>query len=218
VLADAGPHGFLSIAAHAHADALAFTLSVGGQPILVDAGTFDYFGADDCRAYFRSTRAHNTVLVDDLDQSVPAGPFLWTRHARTKVEARDETMLTASHDGYRRLGVIHRRQLELRGSVLRVEDTLTGTGTHEITLCFHAAPECRVERVEPNVLLLSRPRVRVRMRLPDAMETDLMQGAEKGGWYSAGFGVKKEAVSVFARLSGRLPVSLTTVLEIEYED
>jgi hypothetical protein len=114
--------------------------------------------------------------------------------------------------------VTHRRQWELREGTLRVADSLLGAGTHEIVVCFHVAPECHVQQIEPNVLLLSRQRIRVRLKLSEAVETELARGAENGGWYSARFGVKKETTSVFARWRGRLPVSLTTVLEIEHED
>ena len=39
---DGGPHGFLSIAAHAHADALAIEVRHEGVEILVDPGTYCY--------------------------------------------------------------------------------------------------------------------------------------------------------------------------------
>jgi len=191
VLADAGPHGYLSIAAHAHADALAFTLTVGGQPIFVDSGTYDYFRSEQDRRYFRSTQAHNTVVVDDLDQSAQAGPFLWSRQAKTTVESWDGKTLVAAHDGYR--GIIHRRQFALRGNVLEITDTLEGTGDHEAALWFHLAPECSPDRVK--------------MNLPGKVETT-------EGWYSPRFGVKKKCVATVARWRGTLPVTLTTILEI----
>ena len=42
LVADAGPLGYRSIAAHGHADALSFTLSVGGREFLIDPGTYAY--------------------------------------------------------------------------------------------------------------------------------------------------------------------------------
>ena len=84
--ADHGPHGYLSIAAHAHADALAIEMRVGGVDVLADPGTYCY-GADPAwRAYFRSTLAHNTLEVGGVDQSLAAGPHLWTRQARAELE------------------------------------------------------------------------------------------------------------------------------------
>src|SRR5262249_28301674 len=53
---------------HAHADLFSIEASVGGVRMLVNSGTGDYErGA--WRDYWRSTRAHNTVEVDGVDQS-----------------------------------------------------------------------------------------------------------------------------------------------------
>ena len=57
---DGGPHGFLSIAAHAHADALSVEVRYGGVDVLADPGTYCYHGDPAWRSYFRSTIAHNT--------------------------------------------------------------------------------------------------------------------------------------------------------------
>ena len=78
VLFDCGELGFGSIAAHGHADALSVTLRAFGTDVLVDPGTYDYFTHAEWRRYFRSTAAHNTVEIDDRDQSqharaVPVG-------------------------------------------------------------------------------------------------------------------------------------------------
>ena len=67
---DVGPLGYLSIAAHGHADALAVTLSSEGHDLIVDPGTASYYGNPAWRSAHRSTRAHPTVCVDGLDQSV----------------------------------------------------------------------------------------------------------------------------------------------------
>ena len=85
-LADAGELGYLSIAAHGHADALSFTLAVGDEQLLVDPGTYTYHLDPEARAYFRGTRAHNTITLDGQDQSVAAGPFLWTHRARAAMQ------------------------------------------------------------------------------------------------------------------------------------
>ena len=93
---DGGPHGFLSIAAHAHADALSVEVRHDGVDVLADPGTYCYHGQPEWRRYFRSTLGHNTLELDGADQSVSGGPFLWTRHARSRVLAVDTT---GSFDG-----------------------------------------------------------------------------------------------------------------------
>src|SRR5262249_24259036 len=50
LLADAGALGYQAIAAHGHADALAFTLSLGRREFLVDPGTFAYHTEPQWRA------------------------------------------------------------------------------------------------------------------------------------------------------------------------
>ena len=133
---DTGPLGYLSIAAHGHADALAISLAVDGADVIGDPGAGSYYGHPAWREAHRGTRMHATVAVDDLDQSVSGGPFLWVRHARVIVHAvdLDRGVVDAEHDGYRRLSapVIHRRWLLAtpgQRSVL-VVDRLHGSGRH----------------------------------------------------------------------------------------
>lgn len=153
IVADAGPLGYLSIAAHGHADALAFTLSVGGREILIDPGTYAYHTQKKWRDYFRGTSAHNTVRVDGLDQSMIGGNFMWLRHARAWCErwepGAEQDCFVGAHDGYGHLDdpVLHRRSLvfDKRERVLRVADTLECQGAHEIEIFWHFSEECRVQ-------------------------------------------------------------------------
>jgi hypothetical protein len=152
VVADAGPLGYGTLAAHGHADALSFTLSIGGLPFLIDPGTYLYHGGGRWRAYFRGTSAHNTVAVDGLDQSQQGGDFLWLRKARAGclgLEISDALETLAGwHDGYLRLAdpVLHRRRLTLdkRARSLTIEDRLEMSGEHDVEIFFHCAPECAV--------------------------------------------------------------------------
>src|SRR6266705_1861293 len=82
LVADAGPLGYQTIAAHGHADALAFTLCVSGKEFLIDPVTYAYRTQGPWRQYFRGTDAHNTVRVDGVDQSQSGGNFMWLRKAR----------------------------------------------------------------------------------------------------------------------------------------
>ena len=75
---DAGPLGYLAIAAHGHADALSVEVRHGGVEILVDPGTYCYHGEPEWRSYFRSTRAHNALELDGTSQAVEAGPLMWS--------------------------------------------------------------------------------------------------------------------------------------------
>src|SRR5438105_1305534 len=129
---DAGPLGYTSIAAHGHADALSFTLSVGGREFLIDPGTYAYHTQKRWRQYFRGTSAHNTLRIDGRDQSEQGGNFLWLKKARAGcglwLSSAEKDSFEGWHDGYMQLEdpVKHRRLIELDKGTRRllIEDTL----------------------------------------------------------------------------------------------
>ena len=100
---DAGPHGFLN-GGHAHADALSIVLSVGGRPLLVDAGTATYTMDDPTRDRFRSADLHNTVTVDGHEPAQPRGPFHWARTVDARLlvarSGPDGDFAAGMHEGY----------------------------------------------------------------------------------------------------------------------
>ncbi|MEQ8343939.1 MAG: alginate lyase family protein [Sneathiellaceae bacterium] len=132
LLFDHGPLGYLSIAAHGHADALAVWLHLDGHPVLVDAGTWLYLGAGDWRSHFRSTAAHNTLAVGGADSSQASGPFNWRTQAQAALlevqEAGASWHATAEHDGYvAATGYRHRRTVRRAGTrQIVIEDVLVG--------------------------------------------------------------------------------------------
>ena len=149
---DAGPLGFLGIAAHGHADALSFCLAVDGAWWLVDPGTYAYHSAPAWRSYFRGTSAHNTVRVNGADQSRSGGAFLWLRKASAAILETyndiEKQYVKASHDGYRDDGVTHMRELWCRpqASEIEVIDTLVGAQPASAEIFFHFAPDIHLRR------------------------------------------------------------------------
>lgn len=196
VIFDCAELGYGAIAAHGHADCLGFELSVDGRPVLVDAGTYDYFTWPDWRRYFRSTRAHNALTVDDECQSVPSGPFMWKSRARQKlVEWRDDetqSCITGEHDGYRRLPdpVTHRRRLSLDkadGSI-DIVDELECAAEHRIRRYFHVAPGCTVAAVDGSRIRIATEEFELTVR-HDSATAEIVAGGEDGplGWVSFGY-------------------------------
>jgi hypothetical protein len=138
---DHGPLGHLSIAAHGHADALAIWLHVNNVPVLVDAGTFLYHAGGSQRDFFRSTAAHNTVVVENEGASLPLGPFNWLSKANARLVSHRGPpfwAVEAEHDGYKsRFGVVHRRAVTRTSRGIDVTDCLVGTGaSHAVSIRF----------------------------------------------------------------------------------
>ena len=209
---DSGPHGFLSIAAHAHADALSVEVRHDGGEILTDPGTYCYSSDPPFRRYFRSTIGHNTVEVLGRDQSVSGGPTMWIRHAEsrlTKLESSpdgDEGRWVAEHYGYRTLDppVTHRRKVEFRGKqrIIEITDEIDSVGRTPVRLAFHLGPA--VEASLDGCILGLRWQdrhgggVMATMTLPSSLSWSLVRGAEDPvlGWYSPAFGQKVPATDV----------------------
>ncbi len=208
VVMDCGELGMGAIAAHGHADALSFVLRAAGWDILVDPGTYDYFTYPAWRDYFRSTRAHNTIMVDGRDQSEPLGRFLWGRRARSRLLAWEPGpqggLIRGEHDGYRRLrrGVVHRRTLELdavRGE-LTITDELEGKGNHSCELHLHAGEGCEVEWVGEGRFAISSGRASFEVQLDACWESCLVKGHENpiAGWVSRGYHRKTPSYTIAA--------------------
>ncbi|HCS38204.1 MAG TPA: hypothetical protein DIW44_01300 [Anaerolineaceae bacterium] len=94
----------------AHADQLHLDLWWDGLNITQDAGTYAYNDAPPWQNPFSSTLVHNTISIDGFDQMEKVSKFLWLRQAQAKWHtAPSKDILFASHNGYRRMGMIHQR-------------------------------------------------------------------------------------------------------------
>ncbi|MBB5109395.1 hypothetical protein FHS40_008523 [Streptomyces spectabilis] len=203
---DGGPHGFLSIAAHAHADALSVEVRHDGVDVLADPGTYCYHGQPAWRQYFRSTLGHNTLQVDGGDQSVSGGPFLWTRHARSRVLVAEPSeggvaRWCAEHDGYQ--SAVHRRRVELTAATreLRIVDEVSPGDHKPVRLAFHLGPAITADLVGSRAVLTwsrdgeNRSAV---LDLPGELSWRPHRGESEPplGWYSPGFGRKEPATTL----------------------
>ena len=145
---DHGPVGYLSIAAHGHADTLAVWLSIGDQPVFVDAGTYLYHSSRALRDAFRDTAVHNTLTLGGLASSRPSGLFNWATKANARCIAVEDgpiARVVAEHDGYvARFGLRHRRTVEFDGaSRIAITDELLGASDdREVTVSFLLDPAC----------------------------------------------------------------------------
>jgi hypothetical protein len=228
---DGGPHGFLSIAAHAHADALSVEIRYDGVEILADPGTYCYHGEPEWRSYFRSTIAHNTIEISGQSQSVEGGAFMWLRQARTwEIEASDVSW-TAEHDGYAALrpAARHRRTVRLDPRRRSVEITDMVTGGYDLAVAFHLGPGVCAS-LEDGGALLRWPTnnqeggeedvsdARAWMELPGELRWSLHQGEKSPilGWYSAALGQRTAAVTILGR--GRCGSGTPLITRLSFQE
>ena len=145
---DAGPHGFLN-GGHAHSDALAIVLTVGTDPLLIDPGTATYTMRAETRDRFRSSRMHNTLVLDGRDHAEPNGPFHW----RTRADARflvarvgpEMDFAVGTHDAYAPRRHI-RAVVTLHGTGWLVVDQVQTSTATTAEAWWHLHPDWRAER------------------------------------------------------------------------
>jgi hypothetical protein len=222
VVFDCGELGMKPLAAHGHADALSFTLRAFGRDVFVDPGTYDYFSFPRWREYFRSTRAHNTVVLDGRDQSVIGGPFLWTRKAEARClrwEPSDRGGTVAGeHDGYTRLAdpAVHRRTLILdaRERTLTIHDEIVARGEHDVALYFHLAEDAEVRSVGENRFEIAVGPGTVTLELDPRLSVDALRGSEDpiAGWVSRGYHHKAPSTTLVGRCESSGTLALNCVV------
>ena len=100
-----------------HADQLHLDLWWRGLNIAQDAGTYAYNSSPPWDNALTHTAVHNTLTLNGQEQMTRTGRFLYLDQAQAEIISHDRAddggwaRMVAQHDGYRRLGVIHRRAI-----------------------------------------------------------------------------------------------------------
>ena len=224
LLMDHGNLGMPPSYGHGHADALSVIIRLGGQELLTDSGTYTYTGGAVWRNYFRSTRAHNTVCIDGLDQSRQETPFLWSQpfHAELvdSTEGRDgEVRLLARHNGYLHVGVTHWRCVIVKpsGSIL-VLDYLEGAGEHECEMNWHLDAKVTWND-QAYIAELDSGSIAIGI-LGGELAVASGQTEPIMGWKSVVYGCKEPITAIICKYQGPLPHEFMTVIvpEDQYND
>ncbi|MBA4056306.1 MAG: hypothetical protein C0490_16445 [Marivirga sp.] len=141
---DVGNIGPDYIPGHAHSDTLSYLLCVDRLPVIVDVGISTY---ENCptRHYERSTMAHNTVMVNNQQQSEIWSSFRVGRRAKIIQREEFDSTIAASHDGYKSMGITHKRTWSWEDTKIVVEDELPGTKPGDQSISYlHFHPDVEV--------------------------------------------------------------------------
>jgi hypothetical protein len=218
---DVGPLAAFGTGGHGHADLLSVQCAAFGEPFLVDAGTGSY--ADPrWRAFFRGTAAHNTVVVDDAGQALPAGPFAWEERPAARLRRWVSTdafdFADAEHDAYGRLPdpVRHRRRvLFVKPRYWVLVDDLDGAAPHRVELRFQFAPIDVAQAAERWTRATVRGRgLLLRPFSIAPLEARVGRGSDQPmeGWVSADYGRREPAPVAVYTASAGLPLRVLTLV------
>ncbi len=213
------PNGIFGKGSHTHNDKLSFVLRLGGQEVVCDSGTGCYTRDIATRNRFRSTSAHNTLLIDGTEQNHifpgPIGLFaLGDEAAVSQIQEGREArggFLRASHTGYTSLGVTHTRTIRVVDGerAFVIEDQLDGHGIHDFELNLQLAPNlsAEVHAAKDGILcrILGDRQVQLTVDGPAGL-----QGSVEPSLVSTTYGVTVPASKLRFRGRAAVPMRITT--------
>lgn len=214
----------------AHADQLHVELWWKGHNVARDAGTYRYTALPPWKNSLAETLVHNTLTIDNHSQMRRAGRFLWVdwAHASRLLPGGQQDMLLAEHNGYRALGIRHRRSLRrLDSHHWLVQDLLYSA--HRKSLAVSASlhwllPDWPWE-IENTTLTLRAPEGRLHLRVLTRSRTarpssndsrlqlvragEVVFGFQEElptlGWYSPTYAAKIPALSLRLTVGDEMP-------------
>lgn len=121
---DIGEIGASYIPGHAHADTFNFELCIKEKPFIVDTGLSSY-NIGKQRNIERSTKAHNTVEINNENSSEVWGGFRVANRANIIELIEKEDFIKATHDGYKKkFSILHTREWKFEKDKIIINDTL----------------------------------------------------------------------------------------------
>jgi hypothetical protein len=175
---------------HSHNDQLSFELAVGGEPLVVDPGTYLYTADPEARNLFRSTAFHATLRVDGGEQNELRTDDLFTMEDRARAEilAWDGAVFAGRHHGFP--GATHTRRIEVVDGGLAIRDTVTSSEARDLEWTFPLAPGAE-DRVE--------------------IRGDGLDFRPEEGWFSPRYGVRVSATFLRVRRRSRPGEDVTEI-------
>ena len=164
LIIDAGPNGSHKYLSHSNNDALSIEVFFGGKTFIVDPGTYCYTCDSGLYELYQSTKYHNTVQIDGLEQNrfvknrfFKAPNFLSPRVKRVVLNEKYD-FISSEHTGYSYLEkpVSHRRDIlfDKAFDYFRIDDIFKGKGEHSIEWYFHLNYDVYATSFSDRVLLL----------------------------------------------------------------
>lgn len=184
--------------AHAHCDLLSVLLCIGGRPLLIDSGTYLYQGF--WRNVFRDTGAHNTLVVDGIEQALPRNEFAWEKTPRATCLEWSSTCVAGSLEMAPGIRQIRRLEKQDR-TTWQIHDRVEAQGEHRLRWHFHFAPDLclRWSESDGSLSVQKNGRLLVKVIPPETVQVLLGYC-----WYSPGYRRKELSPLLTATWEGEL--------------
>jgi hypothetical protein len=137
---------------HSHSDGLSIELSINGQNILTDSGTYSYNKDHELRKYFRSTKSHNTVFLG-MDQATQIGSFRWVNQPKTFLrKSENET----EFEGYIKTkdNSKHKRTVKVQKNEIIIKDEINSKKEY-FEINYHFGTDIEIKKTNEKEILIN---------------------------------------------------------------
>ena len=151
---DAGNVGASYQPGHVHSDTLNFILYINKSPVIVDRGISTY-EKNNLRQEERSTVSHNTIQIDEFEQTEVWGGFRVARRANL-IELDESNGIKATHDGYSRIGCLHTRSFDLFSETILIKDIVSNSSNRKTYAYLHFHPTIKLTIINENTVMIGK--------------------------------------------------------------
>ena len=189
------------------ADNLHLDVWYKGENILLDAGSYKYNTDEATMRYFSGTAAHNTLMLDDNDQMLKGGRFIWYYWSQAMNAVLDENYAAYTFTGaisaftYVKKNIVHKRTIVKKKGlpIWEIRDEVThAPGVMAIRQLWHIP-----KNAQHQVVIRSKT---------DTGAT--LAATDEEGWYSSLYGQKEPTTQLVFRSTEKnivTPIEITGV-------
>jgi len=191
-------HSDFNSLGHYQEDDTSLLISAQGQDLIIDSGLHSY-NKNPLDIYMRKSRAHNVLVVDDIDFNSDlnnAGLSGITRFIDDYNSNLDTGgVVELTHPHYNHLGVEINRQFgQINATSFLVKDVIESGSSHKYTQLYHLAPGGEIENLNDSVFKVFWESHGIILWLKSGFDSyDIVEGAldPVQGWYFPKFAVSK---------------------------
>ena len=222
-----------------HADQFHFDLWYKNKNVLLDAGTYAYNNNSPWNNPLSQTFFHNTLYINQTNQMLRAGKFLWLDWANAKntKKYKDKSdkirSISAEHDGYAKYNAIHQRIVDVINDEWLIKDTLykkSEKKDDQVKFGYHLLIKNPISyEINQNRIIFTYESFRMILLIVGFNFEKLMlikggkqifgienkKDCECFGWVSPTYGYKEEAISLLIEDHVRIPTEFLTKIRFE---
>lgn len=134
---------------HAHSDTFNFELYYMNKPVIVDTGISTY-EKNSLRLKQRSTESHNTIMINNQEQTEVWDGFRVARRAKIIQLKEKPNSVSATHNGYKNLGVLHTRNFICEPNKITIQDAFSKVNGLKKKAFIHLHPSIKSPKIMGN--------------------------------------------------------------------